>query len=393
MKKIAIVIIAYNREKSLNRLLNSIIKANYHNDEVDLIISIDFNENELVYKIADEYIWNYGDKKVIKHDKNLGLRQHVLSCGNFALEYESIIVLEDDIFVSSGFYNFSKKAIEYYKSDIRVAGISLYSPNYNENCRRPFIPIKDLGDTYFMQYPSSWGQIWTTNQWKEFKKWYDKKENRNIRNCNNIPKNVLSWPESSWKKYFIKYMVDQDKYFVYPYNSLSTNFGDEGTHFRSETSTFQVAISNLNETSNYEFINLDECKSIYDVYLENLNLKNEFSKKFNRKVTIDLYGTKDYKIDGYLLSCNDYDYKILEQYDMKLRPHEMNIYSNTNGEYFKLYDVNICEKNKKINKKYQTIVYDLYSLNKISIALRFIKGRFIIYIKYIYNKFMKSKNK
>lgn len=391
MSKIAIVVIAYNRYESLERLLKSLSNAEYFGDKVDLIISVDFNNNKHVYKLVESFEWEFGVKKVIKHPSNLGLRKHVLKCGDISEQYENIVVLEDDIFVSKGFYNFTKQAIDFYKKDHSyIAGISLYSQRYNENCRRPFNAIKDNNDVYFMQLPSSWGQIWSREQWGEFKFWYENNDEV-IDSSSGLPNNIVSWPESSWKKYFIKYMYDTKKYFVYPNESLSTNFGDIGTHFRTKTSTLQVEISDFSCQYRYKFSTIDESNSIYDVYMENEVIKKYIQQKYNREVIIDLYGTKEIKdYDGLVLSNKNINKQILKEYDLSLRPHELNITNEIKGSYFKLYDM---RNYKKLNSKkdvYKEITYDLYTLTKINLAIKFIFGRSKIYIKYVINKFIKN---
>lgn len=390
MKKIAIIIIAYNRDESLKRLLGSITDAEYYNQEIDLIISIDKNNNELVYQAADDFKWQYGEKKVIKYECNLGLREHVLKCGDFALEYSNIVVLEDDLYISKGFFNFTKQAVNYFNEDNEVAGISLYSPNYNEICRRPFTPVKDNNDVYFIQYPSSWGQIWSSNQWRQFREWYNTSNYIDLSNDTSLPVNVSSWPKSSWKKIFTKYMVEKNKYFVYPYQSLSTNFGDEGTHFRSETSTFQAPISNFIRDYTYNFCDLRDSLVVYDVFMENVNLYNSLAKQFNEQVTVDLYGTKNEASYGRLvLTSKKLNYKIIKQYGLNLRPHEMNIFSDIEGTFFSIYDTSSAIINKSYDNDYSKITYDNYSLTRISVALKFILGRLKIYINYLGKKIIK----
>ena len=85
MMKPAIVVVSYNRPNSLRRLLNSVKSAVYHSNDIRLIISVDYqdshNHNEVV-QLANEFDWVYGEKKIIEHKENLGLKAHVLSCGD-----------------------------------------------------------------------------------------------------------------------------------------------------------------------------------------------------------------------------------------------------------------------------------------------------------------------
>lgn len=104
MENIAIVTVAYNRVKSLSRLLNSLLCADI--DNAPLIISIDKSNTNEVERYANDFIWPYGEKKkkVITHKENLGLRKHILSIGQLLDYYDAVIVLEDDIIVAPGFF-------------------------------------------------------------------------------------------------------------------------------------------------------------------------------------------------------------------------------------------------------------------------------------------------
>jgi hypothetical protein len=226
--KPAIAIAAYNRPDSLARLLHSIAQADYTGyDDISLIISIDNSPVTEVSEIANNFIWKYGSKKVIKHEKNIGLKANIFFCGDLTEKYKSVIVLEDDLFVSSAFYDYTCQAIKFYNNSDKVTGISLYSYDFNEYAKMRFIPLHDGFDNYFLQSATSWGQAWTWRQWKNFKNWYEC--NSSVSENDPLPENVINWKENSWKKHYIKYMVINKKYFVIPRISLTTNFAELGT--------------------------------------------------------------------------------------------------------------------------------------------------------------------
>ncbi|MDF2668785.1 MAG: family 2 glycosyl transferase, partial [Paenibacillus sp.] len=239
MKELAIVVVAYNRRHALERCLRALSHANYPHNKVKLVISIDgCASNHDVVEAARSFSWKHGDKEVIYQKQNLGLRQHIMQCGNLSHKYGSIILLEDDIYVSPDFYSYALQASHYYKNNCRIAGISLYSPRFNETSKLPFEPLQGKYDVFFSQLPTSWGQVWTSRQWGSYTKWYKSQSASSIDNFNHpsIPGSVKRWPSTSWKKYYAKYMLEQNQYFVYPYDSLSTNFGDPGIHFRKGSS-------------------------------------------------------------------------------------------------------------------------------------------------------------
>ncbi|HET6244692.1 MAG: glycosyltransferase [Bacteroidetes bacterium] len=334
---IAVVVVAYNREVALERILNSLAIANYDGfANIPLIISIDKSETDAIEKIAKSFNWLFGKKKIIVHNENLGLKNHIISCGDLTSTYENVIVLEDDLYVSPYFYDYAYQAREFYKNDENVAGISLYSIDCNDHAVLPFIPIADGFDNFFMQVPSSLGQMWTKKQWHEFKKFYDS-DNVTITHEDIIPDKVIAWGESSWKKYFYKYLVNFNKFFVYPRVSFTTNFGDPGTHFILETKRFQVNI--CMNTRTYNFSRLSEALAQYDCFHE---LMPEIIKKMNPQLgeydfTCDLYGEKNLgKINNeFIISIRDCN-SPLKSFSCGMIPQELNIALAIDGDYFSL---------------------------------------------------------
>ena len=241
MSNIAICVVAYNRSFSFRRLISSLSSARYDNP-VDLYVSIDYSDKgEGVRDLAANYIWNNGKYTIIRHSENLGLRKHILKCGDLLDDYDALIVLEDDVVVAPGFFLFAEQCVEKYYGNESIAGISLYSFMMNYHNHLPFWPLSSGSDVYMMQNAQSWGQVWMKKQWMEFKKWYEM-------NCiefdemPHLPVSICSWPKSSWLKYHTRYCIENKKYFVYPYVALSTNNNDPGTHVTTRNTLFQAPL-------------------------------------------------------------------------------------------------------------------------------------------------------
>jgi len=267
--KPAIVVVTYNRPNSLKSLLNSIHRAIYNVDNIPLIISIDGgaqNNSEMV-EIAETFKWKHGRKRIIKHEGNNGLREHVIFCGNLSKDYNAIIMLEDDLIVSPGYYQYAIDSLNFYKEDNMVAGISLYSYEYSEISRERFYPLNDGHGAYFMQWPSSWGQIWTKKQWNGFHTWYLANKDISFNNLN-IPNSVKLWPQNSWKKYFIVYLILYNKYFVYPRGSLSTPTGDSGTHTKAGTTPITQVALLMGVPYSWDFIGSNKSVAYYDCFFQ-----------------------------------------------------------------------------------------------------------------------------
>ncbi len=385
-KEFGIVAIAYNRTESLSRLLDSLIKAEYFGEIIDLVISIDYSGNNSVYNMATEFEWPFGNKRIIHHSENLGLKNHVLFCGSLTKEYKNICVFEDDIFVSPAFYNFAKQAVKFYEKDESVAGISLYTHRWNYIANRPFTCVSNEYDVFLMQQAQSWGQIWTQSKWCEFIKWYELNKDNNLEEVN-FPQVISNWPKSSWLKYHMKYLVEKKKYFVYPKQSLTSNFSEIGTHAVVVSNCYQVPL----EMGNSRIYNLQKTidnKYIYDVFFEN-KIIHDILGFDESELTIDLYGQKKC-FKKFLLTSKQLNFEIIKSYALRLRPHELNVILNLNGEAIFLYNTSNRHSNSK--KKFYLLNQFIYDI-KSSAKKDLMKASFYFYyealkikIKQIFNK-------
>ena len=329
--KIAICCITYNRCKSLKRLLHSLEAACY-NVTVPLYISIDKSDTNDVEKYADLYQWKFGPKIVIKHKENLGLRRHILSCGDLLDDVDALIVLEDDITVSPAFFVYAQQCVERYFDDDSIAGISLYGWSMNSHNFTPFTPIRTDSDVYLMQLAQSWGEVWMKKQWKDFISWYHTPESK-FNESKHLPRSICYWSEKSWLKYHIKYCIEKNKYFVYPYVSLSTNHSEIGEHNKQNNTLFEVPL--LRDVK-YAF-NLNPAVK-YDAYFENENLYEVLGIERN-DLCIDLNGNKgNREKKRYWLSMRKTGYKPVQSYGLESKPIEVNIIDNVEGNSIFLYD-------------------------------------------------------
>jgi len=362
MHKPAIVVVAFNREQSLKRLLLSISNATYTIKDIPLIISIDYaKDNHQVKVIADTFNWPHGTKKVIYQNNNLGLRKHILQCGAHAITYDSVIILEDDLFVSPNFYEFTLAALNFSSDKSYISGISLYSHQFNVHSRSNFSPLIDGYDNWYFQFASSWGQAWTKNQWLLFMTWYNKQEN--LTPNASLPANVTCWSDKSWLKYFIAYLVESDTYFLYPRTSYSTNFSDMGTHIGKDSTIYQVPLD-LGNNIQYRFSNLEESNSIYDVFYENKKLHNYLNVP-KKQLCTDLYGKKEIqKSSRYIITDNILNYKIIKTFGRSLKPHDANIIHEIPGEDIFLYDCQTVQSNPYKLNAYRKIMYNIKSLHR-----------------------------
>ena len=357
--KPVIVVLAYNRPKALSRLLNSIKDADYQ-VRAKLIISLEGGASDEVLKISEEFQSDSLDKLIIKRKKKLGLRNHVLACGDLVKEFGAAIILEDDLIVDKYYYRFACDSLQYYKEDDNVAGVALYSHEYNQFSDLPFRPMRNGYATFPMQLPCSWGQCWTEKQWNNFRDWYEGKTSGDLDNIIGLPDYVKAWPDSSWKKFFHGYIVEKELCFMYPYESYSTNCSDEGgTHIVKGSNAHQVQMA----TAKRPYFKPDFCPSenievFYDAFME---ADGDFVYRSvgidRNEVTLDLQGIKPMKLllKRPLAITIKQAKNSLNYYDLKFKPIEFNLLNSSEVKS------DLClVKTKDLKNKSLKLSYDYY---------------------------------
>lgn len=372
----AIVITAYNRGTPLKNLLESLNNI-VTEKSIPLIISIDNKGTDDVNRIADEFIWKHGKKKVIIHQEKKGLRAHFIWVGDQTEIYENVLFLEDDLYVSPYVTEFVEKCIECFTTDKRITGVSLYNPLLCEFDKCKFFQIEDGYDNYFFQHPY-WGNVWFRDSWKEFKEWF-KKYNYNP---DILPENVQRWNTTSFKKVYIQYLAEMNRYMVYPRVSYVTNMGETGLHSKSDFRQFQTSLQ-LGKKK-LALSSFDESQSIYDVFFEYLS---DLIKKNNKDLQqydfcTDIKGLRTKYYTEYVLTSR----KVLNpviSFSNEHRPQEINALFNNFGDGIYLAKSSDVVREKNFRRK--RIVDDILCMNY-CVGLRETLDCFIYSLK---NKFLR----
>ena len=126
-----------NRDRSLARLLNSLMHAHYDANQVNLHIWIDVESDNatpdsLIMQTCSQVNWIHGNKEVHVHHKKAGLRGQWLDTWKMSVSDEElqkkksiIVLLEDDVEVSPFFWRWLKLGHEAYAHRVDIAGFSL----------------------------------------------------------------------------------------------------------------------------------------------------------------------------------------------------------------------------------------------------------------------------
>lgn len=348
--KPAIVVVAYNRAKSLERLLGYIGKATYNYNDIPLVISIDYkSDNGDVINCAQKFEWKYGNKVIRTHEHNLGLKNHIIECGNLSNDYGAVIILEDDVIVAPNFYEYVIQCQEHYSNDDRIAGVALYSHRENGYAQRLFTPVTNGYDVYFGQFGITWGQSWTSRQWDQFRDWLIKNPNVDEVPDNTMPHRIFQY-RKAWSKHHIKYIIESNKFWAIPYEAMSSVYCDNGVHSAGKRNT-SVQVSMNRGYRKYNFPKFEDGIK-YDIFFENLDVFEYVSKIVDsRDVCIDLNEIpteeRDILSNKYVLTTRKLNYEIVDSYALELRPIEINVLENIKGNGIFLYNTSQITRNNK----------------------------------------------
>lgn len=323
-----VIVPAYSREYALRRLLKSLNEAEYPNDVVQLIITIDGGAPKGVVEAAREFEFKHGSKSIVLRENNLGLTQHILWCGDQTQKYGSAIILEDDLMVDRHFYSYACSALHFYRGDKRIAGIGLHSPRQNQMAKVGFEPMYNGFSAYFMQKVCTWGQAWTADQWENFRRWYSSYDRSKWADRPEIPQRIKTWP--TWDNPFSVYMIEKGLYFTYPYIGYTTNCADPGgVHMTDGTDMHQVPLGAKNRPKEeFRFCEFENSRVIYDAFLEPVSpelyeavglMPAELEVDFNGIKPMSLLRKKKYAITS--KKCSD----PLKTYKLSFRPVEKTV--------------------------------------------------------------------
>ncbi|MFZ1397507.1 MAG: hypothetical protein WAS33_11440, partial [Candidatus Promineifilaceae bacterium] len=100
-----------------------------------------------------------------------------------------------------------------------------------------------------------------------------------------------SFPPTDWFPLKTKYLVQTNRFYVFPRESLTTNYGDSGTHVRG-TNFFQVPLQT--RRADFRLQPLADSVAVYDSFQEMLpGCVRQLTDQFDGyEFTVDLHGTR-----------------------------------------------------------------------------------------------------
>lgn len=372
----AIVCVGYNRLKSLRRLTESLLSAEYPSGEIPLVISIDCSGNKEVYSYAENFEWPFGDKYVFIQQTRLGLKDHIYKCGDLSRYFRAIILLEDDLVVSPVFYSYVQQALDSYSSVPEIAQISLYKNEINGYTGFPFDNLRTGADVFAMQDVSTWGECWTESMWNDFRQWRDSHPEEYVLGVD-MPAEIKNWTRA-WSKYYNAYVRDTCRFVLYPCVSLTTNFSDAGEHGGDRNAYVQV---NLQQKDfNYRMPAFNELVK-YDIYFNNVDIPSWLGFT-PEELCADIYGFGREPAEAkYLLSPLELKLPVRRTFAAYMRPLELNLKNKTEGKGLYLYEVTApvsCNTKKIYNPAFPDYFLCIYSPKTIlDYCIRLIKAHIL----------------
>lgn len=252
---IRIEVIANKRLQSLQRLLNSLEKADYFGVTVPLDIHLEADEPENLLRYVVEFKWPFGPKQVHLRHLQGGLINAVLESWYPASMDEMAVMLEDDIEVSPLFFRWILGVLGQYRTpslyDPRLVGISLYTPRVGElKLPRPRYNFTSLlleenlyePAAVRFQLPCSWGALYFASFWMELRAYVSFRQSGGAEtNRFVIPGSRSTGWSASWKKFAFELFWSKGYYLLYPVftnqSSFATNHLEAGEHILQTSKT------------------------------------------------------------------------------------------------------------------------------------------------------------
>ncbi len=258
-----VAVFAFNRRDSLFRLLKSLSECKY-SEVTPVYLFVDGARNEkdqheinlIRQNVLELYAGKFLSFTVHFRTQNFGLAKSLRSgIDEVFVEHSRIIVLEDDLLLSSNFLAYVNDALNYYDGDKRVASISGYSNVVGDS---------EL-DNYFHVRPCSWGWATWKSNWEECEWSFQPKSKLGFKElkdlckpvgddvyrmyCQNINGVINSWA-IMWTIYHIRFGLLS----AYPFVSKvkNTGFDNLGTHCRG-SNPFKTNFENVsNDKFNFD---------------------------------------------------------------------------------------------------------------------------------------------
>ena len=210
-----VLLIGYNRPECINRRLVELTKSDVLPKKV--IISLDgIPEGVPFEEFNFDLVLLPFEVSIIRRKENLGCSNHIiLAVSEILLEYQTCIVIEDDVIIGKSFIGAISKGLSIMENHENIGIVGAFSPFHN----RFFLSRKN--SWRLSPYFSAWGWGTTSNFWQKFK------TISNVASCQSELENSDYWRTLSkrkraiWLKRFDRKVWDYNVQYILFLHSLS----------------------------------------------------------------------------------------------------------------------------------------------------------------------------
>lgn len=260
-----IIILTYNRAKSLGECLESLKALVTDGFKVAMAIWIDRSEtgsvNRAVLRVAKNFMWSQGNVTVYIHNHHVGLIGQWLTTWHPARENANIntelaLFVEDDVDISRYAFRWLRHIRTFY---FKMPGIGCYGLN-DENVRvstgpktaglRRRLIVPETFSAFLYGITPSWGMAPNPVVWAKFQKWYLRQKHvtgfrpylRQAAAHTGLYRKLEKMGRAStmWTQWFTYFLYKHNMYCLHSnlaffkgehFGSLSSNRREPGLHF------------------------------------------------------------------------------------------------------------------------------------------------------------------
>lgn len=244
-----IIVITFNRPKSLKRLLKSLNKAEYDKDRVVLEIWIDRLQSDEVHAssvgAAREFNFLKGVSKVYVQATHVGLRGQWLTTWKPPRNKEEIaVIFEDDLTVSPYFYRYLKLVRKNYQHRRDIAGFALQGTSIRHSDGSCCLNVPLENKVFLYPVVGTWGYSPSNDNWFKFIDQYQTCLKNNI--SLPLPENsiISEWykllesegrGDTMWEHLYTQYTNKHNQWIMYSnfpgHRGLTFNWQEQGLHY------------------------------------------------------------------------------------------------------------------------------------------------------------------
>lgn len=172
------IVITFNRAKSVDRLLQSLNSALYFGDKVGIDVWIDRSKeghiHEETYVTAKKFKFQHGVITVHNQTVHAGIYGQWMKTWNPSPDSKEIaIILEDDLTVSKYFYKWLKNVHKKYDSLPYINGYALQGYSMKHGGAAGQLRAPDENIVFMYPILGTWGFSPSHQNWINYVKWYD----------------------------------------------------------------------------------------------------------------------------------------------------------------------------------------------------------------------------